>query len=330
MSKSDYIVLLQHSETMPSATLPYIKATNAQLRTGVDPRASVLHHPSHFYIDERETPAGSMQKIPAYRYGGELMDRHIPSSQSPEAMARMNHRVPRNDLPPVTDMRVIEYSKDGHKLISCKPLPELAKMVARLDSDPNPTLWTNGVVIHDEGTVVEFTEWTLRCAVSAYSFFEKSLPERGLYVEVEIEDMDWFDDAGHAHVSIGIVPTNYPPFCAVRWTNFSVGYSSMHGRKLTSSDMLDYGVQGRPFGAGDVVGAGVTIKGEVFYTLNGEFQFHMSYDGNFFRHHLGISSDGPAVLKVNADKEQFKVPADVLEGLFHLPLYTSSRVSIEQ
>ncbi|KAJ3247316.1 hypothetical protein HDU78_004565 [Chytriomyces hyalinus] len=330
ISKSEYFVLLQHSETMPSETLPYIKATNAQLRTGVDPRASAWHHPSHFYIDERETPDGSMQKIPAYRYGGELMDRHIRSIQSPEALARMNYRVPRKDLPPASDMRVIEYSKDGHKLISCKPLPELAKMVARLDSDPNPTLWTNGVVIHDDGTVVEFTEWTIRCAVSAYSFFEKSLPERGLYVEVEIVDMDWCYDAGHAHVSIGVVPTNYPPFCAVGWTNLSIGYSSMHGRKLTPSDMLDYGVQGRPYGRGDVVGVGVTIKGEVFYTLNGEFQFRTSYDGTFFRHHLGISSDGPAVLKVIAEKEQFKIPADVLERLFHLPLYVSSRVTVEQ
>ncbi|KAJ3248761.1 hypothetical protein HDU78_010208 [Chytriomyces hyalinus] len=330
INKSEYIVLLQHSETIPSATLPYIKATNAQLRTGVDPRASRWHHLSHFYIDERETPDGSLQNIPAYRYGGELMDRYIRSIQSPEAITRMNHRLPRKDLPPVTDMRVIEYSKDGHKLISCKPLPELAKMVARLDSDPNPTLWTNGVVIHDEGAVVEFTEWTVRCAVSAYSFFEKSLPERGLYVEVEIVDMDWCYDAGHAHVSIGIVPTNYPPFCAVGWTNLSIGYSSMHGRKLTSSDMVDYGVQGRPYGPGDVVGVGVTIKGEVFYTLNGEFQFRTSYDGTFFRHHLGISSDGPAVLKVTAEKEQFKVPADVLEGLFNLPFYTSSRVTKEQ
>ncbi|KAJ3232041.1 hypothetical protein HDU81_003332 [Chytriomyces hyalinus] len=329
ISQSEYIVLLQHSETLPSTTLPYIKATNAQLRAGVDPRATVWHHPSHFYIDERETPDGSMQNIPAYRYGGELMDRYLRSIKSREAMARLNHRVPRKDLPDINEMRVLEYSKAGVKLISCKPLPELAKMVARLDSDPNPTLWTNGVVIHDEGTVVEFTEWTVRCAVSAYSFFEKSLPERGLYVEVEIVDMDWCYDAGHSHVSIGIVPTNYSPFSAVGWNALSLGYSSMHGRKLTPSDTLDFGLQGRPYGPGDVVGVGVTIKGEVFFTLNGEFQFRTTLDGNFFRHHLGISSDGPAVLKVVAERERFKIPGDVLDRLFHLPLYTSSRVMIE-
>ncbi|KAJ3027460.1 UNVERIFIED_CONTAM: hypothetical protein HDU68_003757 [Siphonaria sp. JEL0065] len=297
----ELLVVMHHSETHPFNIVPVIKVTIAQMRQGKDPRAIKWFSPAQFSIAtvQNLTENGEVvsTQVPRFRYGNTIADEYSVFMQSPIVKERAS-------LKPIIrcepEIRRAMREEDFHAktLVSIMGPLELKKMVTRLPNDPNPDLWIEGVSVDETGTLIEFADWKPCCVTSMYPFLEKSVPNRVIYVEVEVLELGWCDDAGSSAVSIGPITQFYPPFQMVGWNGRSIGYHSLNGRKL-KSDQPDYMLQGIPYSVGDIVGVGVDLSGLIYFTLNRRWIFGSKRGNSGIMYHLGVSADGPAKLRVN-------------------------------
>ncbi|KAJ3395160.1 hypothetical protein HDU84_002734 [Entophlyctis sp. JEL0112] len=287
------LVVLHHSETLPEEALPIVKVTTAQIRTGADPRIH-WYPPQQFCIDHNDVPP-----TPSFRYGNEIMNNYHLESNITEGKERFSMKITKSQKVP-RDIQELEYN-------------QLIKLTARLQKDPHPTLWREGISISADGTTATFTLWTPRCITSVHPFLNNELRP---YVEIDIVDVGFSEDAGFACLSIGAMVMFYPPFTMLGWAPLSLGYHSMNGRKL-STEGPDYGLQGLPYSKGDRIGVGRDAEQRVFFTRNGHEMFKSAGVLKRCSHlYLGISADGPCVVRIVPDKTQWMVPSELLEKLF--------------
>ncbi|KAI9331627.1 hypothetical protein BDR26DRAFT_666580 [Obelidium mucronatum] len=315
----ELLVVMHHSDVSPPTHLPIIKVTIAQLRSGHDPRATKWFPAGQFYQEHVEktveradgTISTIVLKQPRIRLGTEITNRYsLLMKTDPAAKARAL-------LKPVLrtpdEVKFSMRSEDGNHhhhtktFTSIMSAQELKSIVSRLDNDPDPLLWTDGVTVEPQeaaaaagggGSLIHFDNWNPRCVTSKYPFLERSTPTRPIYVEVKILDLGWSPNAGYAAVSIGIIPQFYPPFMMVGWHGRSIGYHSLNGRKLKSDD-VDWSIQGVPYSIGDVVGVGMDLHGSVYFTLNREWMFKSKVGNSGLMFYLGVSCDGPGTVFVD-------------------------------
>ncbi|KAJ3059202.1 hypothetical protein HDU98_004776 [Podochytrium sp. JEL0797] len=286
-SGTEYLVILHHSDTSPLNRDPIIRVTIAQLRNGTDPRATQWFPPARFLLTKERDPRSNRpvdQHHPIFRTSLTLMESYSLEMRrtAKQVDARLALKTTRASE---TVKRVME------------PFVEQIKMVARLETDPNPDLWTGGVSIDATGYEVHFDGWGPRCATSALPCLSKSTADFKRYVEVEVLELGWSDDAGYTCLSLGPIPPHYPPFQLIGWSPKSIGYHSLNGKKLRH-DYTDMTLQGIPYSVGDRVGFGMDYMGNVFFTRNGVLMFRNVAQHAGMWLHVGVSADGPGRVRV--------------------------------
>ncbi|KAJ3333823.1 hypothetical protein HDU76_002929 [Blyttiomyces sp. JEL0837] len=233
-------------------------------------------------------------RVPKFRTAQNVMERHGLESCNLEARRRMTYRGGLHN----------EWLKV--KVGECQSkVSNAVRMVARMEGDPDPTLWGlnegEKIEISEDGLTIQFDIGTIRNVLSAIPCFIKGLKSTDdgywkPYIEVEVVDLGCNEDSGFTCVSIGTVPTFHAPFSVVGWNRSSVGIHSLNGRLLKVQPKFRY--NSRPYGIGDRIGVGMDCTGTIFFTMNGSFLYTAGVSVE--KHtHLGISADGPALLRIH-------------------------------
>ncbi|KAJ3269930.1 Rsp5p-dependent ubiquitination, sorting of cargo proteins at the multivesicular body, partial [Borealophlyctis nickersoniae] len=167
-----------------------------------------------------------------------------------------------------------------------------------------------GIVLDETGFLVTFTQnkpgmdSVDRCCLSRCALTADPQNAERVFAYFEVTVQDILYGAKTPVISIGLATKPYPSFRLIGWNKFSVGYHSDDGR-MFQNDGFGGKLFASPYTKNDTVGCGYdTIKGVVFFTLNGTFLGYAP-SSEMHPYHAAVGADGPCQLRINVGQAPF-------------------------
>ncbi|KAJ3212269.1 hypothetical protein HDU67_003930 [Dinochytrium kinnereticum] len=286
LNQDGTVSILLHAITSNRIEGVHIICDPRLLRSGKDPRAWDWWPLT--LLDFRKLPEDAPPfAFPAARvlHTCKTTNRHVNDRVSPAGVVWSRAPKPK----PVNDSEI--------------PLLERCRLVKQFDNDPPSHMFTDSIVIGEDGFLVEFLANAPRRVMSSFPLISSDREAKDIYVEIEIVELGATEEDGRTFAAVGLGMRPLPPFMMAGWASNSVALNSFIGRRIRDGK-TEFPLHGKPFGTGDVVGIHLTKKCGLLFTLNG-LPLDETHERTQRRTYLVLSADGPCTMRLNAGQRPF-------------------------